>query len=179
MTWIMSGNIMRGSRICSITYIIQNTLFRFVLFQISFCYASGNTKPKIKQDKSKTNNYIKSNLPTTCLNDCLKVKVHELVRSLVKCQGMEISQIAKINGSLISHSTQMHKYLRFKYSWVPKNVPPEFSTSHPLHSSMLIWTAPFICFSKYFFSHLHQKWRSQYKHSNTKISVIKYEKILW
>ena len=35
---------------------------------------------------------------------------------------------------------------------------------------------PFIFYSKYFFAHLYRNRRSQYKHSNIKISVIKYEK---
>ena len=34
----------------------------------------------------------------------------------------------------------------------------------------------FIYYSKYSFTHLYRNWRSQYKHSNIKISVIKYEK---
>ena len=36
---------------------------------------------------------MQSDLPTACISDCLKVKVHELVRSLLKfiCLGMDFS----------------------------------------------------------------------------------------
>ena len=34
----------------------------------------------------------------------------------------------------------------------------------------------FIYYSKYFLTHLYGNWRSQYKHSNIKVSLIKYEK---
>ena len=47
-------------------------------------------KPQANQDKSETYNYTQRNLPTACVNDCSKVKVHELFRPLkLICQGMD------------------------------------------------------------------------------------------
>ena len=53
-------------------------------------------KPQVKQAKSKTFNYTQLNLPTACVNDSPNVKVHELVRSLVKfiVPGMDFSNDA-------------------------------------------------------------------------------------
>ena len=87
-TWIMIDRIVDNSRICFITCFTQNTLFSFDLFQISFDYTSSNLSIKLvwNYKSSKPNlkpitNYTQSNVPTVCVDDCSKVKVHELVRS--------------------------------------------------------------------------------------------------
>lgn len=66
------------------------------------------------------------------------------------------------------------------YSWVPNKRPPHqivnfwfFSTPPP---QCLFGPTLFIYYSKYLFNHLYQNWGSEYKHSNIKISIIKYEK---
>ena len=50
-----------------------------------------DTELQVKQCKSETYNYAKSNLPTVCVNDCSKVKVHELVRSVKVTNILQIS----------------------------------------------------------------------------------------
>ena len=39
---------------------------------------------QVKPVKSEIYNYTQSNLPTACVNDCSKVKMNELVRSLLQ-----------------------------------------------------------------------------------------------
>ena len=53
-------------------------------------------EPQVKHAKSETYYYTQLNLPTTCANDCFKVKVHELVRSILKFifLGMDFSDHA-------------------------------------------------------------------------------------
>ena len=50
-------------------------------------------EPQVKPAKFETYNYTQSNLPTACVNDCLKVKLHEMVTSLLKLivLGMDFS----------------------------------------------------------------------------------------
>ena len=50
-------------------------------------------EPQVKQAKSETYNYTQFNLPTACVNDCSKMKLHELVSSLQKfiALGMDFS----------------------------------------------------------------------------------------
>ena len=50
-------------------------------------------EPQVKQVKPEIYNYTQSNLQTACVNDCSKVKGHELVRPLQKfiCLGMDLS----------------------------------------------------------------------------------------
>ena len=52
-------------------------------------------------------------------------------------------------------------------------------TTPPPPSHNTYFDPPFIYYFKYFFTHLHRNWRSQYKYFSIKISVIKYEKNMW
>ena len=55
--------------------------------------------------------------------------------------------------------------------------PPPPPPPPPSHNTY--FDPPFIYYFKYFFTHLHRNWRSQYKYFSIKISVIKYEKNMW
>ena len=41
-------------------------------------------KPQVEKEKSENYNYAQPNLLAACVNDCSKVKLHELFRSLLK-----------------------------------------------------------------------------------------------
>ena len=47
------------------------------------------------------------------------------------------------------------------------------------HPNTYLDSLPFIYYLKHFFTRLYRNWRSQYKHSNVKISVTEYEKNTW
>ena len=94
----MVGTILGNCRICSVTCLLKSLFFHLFCFRSVWLYFlklvvnETDTKPQVKQDKSETYNYIQSNLPAACVNNCSKVKVHELGRSLkFICLNMDFS----------------------------------------------------------------------------------------
>ena len=54
------------------------------LFFLKLVVNKTDMEAQVKQDKSEAHNCTQPNLSTACVNDCTKVKLHELVRSLLK-----------------------------------------------------------------------------------------------
>ena len=126
MSWvmihcIMIHKILGKSHICSITCITQITHFPFALthFCIYFLKPIVNTtdmEQRSNQEQFETYDYIFSNLPEACVNDCLKVILHDFVRSLkLICLGMDFLDYLDQQSTDLLFHTNMPKHLTLKY----------------------------------------------------------------
>ena len=111
MTWIIAGRVVNDIAGFILSFPLLNSLFfhffivsdQFWLYFLKFAINQTDTVPQLKQDKSETYNYAKSNLPTAFAYGSSKVKVHKFTRSLLKSPVWVFS--FQNNGSMICHMT--------------------------------------------------------------------------
>ena len=111
MTWIIAGRVVNDIAGFILSFPLLNSLFfhffivsdQFWLYFLKFAINQTDTVPQLKQDKSETYNYAKSNLPTAFAYGSSKVKVHKFTRSLLKSSVWVFS--FQNNGSMICHMT--------------------------------------------------------------------------